>query len=220
MRLLRGCPSGADGIKDLLPDTVTSASAREAANERTSDLPSFKNVGDSLKNTLGTSSDPKDIGRAIDNNTPGAQCAGCAWAGQVCKKAWRWALLVKRKICLCVTLTWCCNAWTAWHVACVHQGHCCMRACKQRIVPGGTQASGWDRADGPDLTKNPKDLADDAKAGVSKLVRQQRQSGCKGSMDTNKVMSCLASPAFVLPCVLWSHLAWAVCHRHSASKAA
>ena len=26
-------------------------------------------------------------------------------------------------------------------------------------------------ADGPDLTKNPKDLADDAKAGASKLVR-------------------------------------------------
>ncbi len=26
-------------------------------------------------------------------------------------------------------------------------------------------------ADGPDLTKNPKDLADDAKAGANKLVR-------------------------------------------------
>jgi len=34
-------------------------------------------VGDSLKTTLGTSSDPKDIGRAIDNNTPGVLCAGC-----------------------------------------------------------------------------------------------------------------------------------------------
>ena len=73
---------GADGIKDLLPDTVTSGAAREAANERTSDLPSFKDVGDSLKTSLGTSSDPKDIGRAIDNNTPGAQCAEVQdWAG-------------------------------------------------------------------------------------------------------------------------------------------
>jgi hypothetical protein len=34
-------------------------------------------------------------------------------------------------------------------------------------------------ADGPDLTKNPKDLADDAKAGASKLVRQRVRYGAQ-----------------------------------------
>ena len=64
-----GC-AGAD-IKDVLPDSATSSSARAALNERTSNLPSFSDVGDSLKNVLGGTNDPKDIGRAIDRNTPG-----------------------------------------------------------------------------------------------------------------------------------------------------
>ncbi|KAK9832640.1 hypothetical protein WJX81_006418 [Elliptochloris bilobata] len=62
--------AGADGLKDLLPSSATSESAREAVNERTSDLPSFSQVGASLKNAIGGSSDPKDIGRAINANTP------------------------------------------------------------------------------------------------------------------------------------------------------
>ena len=69
--------AGADGIKDLLPNSATSSSAREAVNERTSDLPSFSDVGDSLRNALGgNTGDPKDVGRAINQNTPGA-CRSC-----------------------------------------------------------------------------------------------------------------------------------------------
>lgn len=72
--------AGADGIKDLLPNSATSSSAREAVNERTSDLPSFSDVGDSLRNALGgNTGDPKDVGRAINQNTPGVYRVFVTW---------------------------------------------------------------------------------------------------------------------------------------------
>ena len=63
-------------MADLLPKTAESGSARAELNERTSNLPSFADVGASLKKTLGQN-DPKDIGRAIDANTPGERPGCC-----------------------------------------------------------------------------------------------------------------------------------------------
>jgi hypothetical protein len=58
-------------LADLLPKSAESSAARDAVNERTSNLPTFGDVGAALKKSLGQN-DPKDIGRAIDANTPGA----------------------------------------------------------------------------------------------------------------------------------------------------
>lgn len=132
--------AGADGIKDLLPNSATSSSAREALNERTSNLPSFTDVGDSLKNALGGTSDPKDIGRAINQNTPGAHRLLVNGTGCIFGELFPFLV--------CRSMLWC---WSA----------------------GMTRAFRRD-ADGPDLTKNPKDLAQDAKQGAKDLVRSPR----------------------------------------------
>jgi hypothetical protein len=54
-------------IADIIPNKAE----RAEVNERTSNLPTFSDVGQSLKQNLGQNN-PKDIGRAIDRNTPGA----------------------------------------------------------------------------------------------------------------------------------------------------
>ena len=97
--------AGADGIKDLLPNSATSGSAREAVNERTSDLPSFSDVGDSLRNALGgNTSDPKDVGRAISQNTPGAHrlCLSPVWLRAIQRAGFASAMHV-------LLLGWCNN---------------------------------------------------------------------------------------------------------------
>jgi len=42
----------------------------EAGDQRTDNLPSFKDIGSSLNSKFGQT-DPKDVGKAIDQNTPG-----------------------------------------------------------------------------------------------------------------------------------------------------
>jgi hypothetical protein len=63
-------------ISDILPETAKSGAARAELNQKTSDLPSFKDVGDSLQKNLGFGDDPKNIGKAIDQNTPGMSLLG------------------------------------------------------------------------------------------------------------------------------------------------
>lgn len=62
--------SGA-ALADIIPDSAKSSSARDAINERTSNLPTFGDVGRALNKNFGQT-DPKGIGRAIDANTPDA----------------------------------------------------------------------------------------------------------------------------------------------------
>lgn len=64
-------PAG-NAIADIIPNKAE----RAEINERTSNLPTFSDVGESLKNKLGQN-DPKDIGRAIDRNTPGIHEVVC-----------------------------------------------------------------------------------------------------------------------------------------------
>ena len=62
------CPlTGAAMALDL-----PSKAGAEASDKRTDNLPSFSDVGASLNKQFGQT-DPKDVGKAIDNNTPGEQ---------------------------------------------------------------------------------------------------------------------------------------------------
>eukprot|EP00884_Botryococcus_braunii_P008055 jgi/Botrbrau1/17250/Bobra.0015s0009.1 len=63
-------PLAGNASADLIPETAKSAQARAELNQKTSDLPSFGDVGESLKQNLGFGNDPKNIGKAIDANTP------------------------------------------------------------------------------------------------------------------------------------------------------
>lgn len=53
-----------------IANTIPNQAERAEINQKTSDLPTFGQVGDALKKNLGQN-DPKDIGKAIDRNTPG-----------------------------------------------------------------------------------------------------------------------------------------------------
>lgn len=57
-------------MADIIPDSAKSSSARDALNEKTSNLPSFGDVGRALNKQFG-SNDPKEVGRQIDSVTPG-----------------------------------------------------------------------------------------------------------------------------------------------------
>ena len=50
-----------------LPDLKAQA---EASDQKTDNLPSFKDIGASLNKQFGQT-DPKDVGKAIEENTPG-----------------------------------------------------------------------------------------------------------------------------------------------------
>jgi hypothetical protein len=58
-------PTSGTAIANIIPNQ----SERAEINQKTSDLPTFGQVGDALKKNLGQN-DPKDIGKAIDRNTP------------------------------------------------------------------------------------------------------------------------------------------------------
>ncbi|KAK9905871.1 hypothetical protein WJX75_007908 [Coccomyxa subellipsoidea] len=58
-------PVAGTAIADIIPNQAE----RAEINKKTSDLPTFGEVGDALKKNLGQN-DPKDIGKAIDRNTP------------------------------------------------------------------------------------------------------------------------------------------------------
>ena len=62
-------PHSGAALADLIPESAKSGAARADVNERTSNLPTFGDVGRSLTKNFGTN-DPKDVGRAIDENTP------------------------------------------------------------------------------------------------------------------------------------------------------
>ena len=49
---------------------LPSKAGAEASDQKTDNLPSFKDIGASLNKQFGQT-DPKDVGRAIDQNTPG-----------------------------------------------------------------------------------------------------------------------------------------------------
>ena len=49
---------------------LPSRAGAEASDQKTDNLPSFKDIGASLNKQFGQT-DPKDVGRAIDQNTPG-----------------------------------------------------------------------------------------------------------------------------------------------------
>ncbi len=49
---------------------LPSRAQAEASDQKTDALPSFKDIGASLNKQFGQS-DPKDIGKAVDSNTPG-----------------------------------------------------------------------------------------------------------------------------------------------------
>ena len=49
---------------------LPSRAQAEASDQKTDSLPSFKDIGASLNKQFGQT-DPKDVGRAIDQNTPG-----------------------------------------------------------------------------------------------------------------------------------------------------
>lgn len=67
-RQIRNCAACAGtAIANIIPNQAE----RAEINQKTSDLPTFGQVGDALKKNLGQN-DPKDIGRAIDRNTPGS----------------------------------------------------------------------------------------------------------------------------------------------------
>ncbi|BDA47294.1 hypothetical protein COCOBI_10-1400 [Coccomyxa sp. Obi] len=58
-------PTAGTAIANIIPNRAE----RAEINQKTSDLPTFGQVGDALKKNLGQN-DPKDIGKAIDRNTP------------------------------------------------------------------------------------------------------------------------------------------------------
>lgn len=49
---------------------LPSRAQAEASDQKTDALPSFKDIGASLNKQFGQT-DPKDVGKAIDENTPG-----------------------------------------------------------------------------------------------------------------------------------------------------
>ena len=49
---------------------LPSKAQAEASDQKTDNLPSFKDIGASLNKQFGQT-DPKDVGKAIDQNTPG-----------------------------------------------------------------------------------------------------------------------------------------------------
>ncbi len=49
---------------------LPSRAQAEASDQKTDALPSFKDIGASLNKQFGQT-DPKDVGKAIDQNTPG-----------------------------------------------------------------------------------------------------------------------------------------------------
>ena len=49
---------------------LPSRAQAEASDQKTDSLPSFKDIGASLNKQFGQT-DPKDVGRAIDQSTPG-----------------------------------------------------------------------------------------------------------------------------------------------------
>ena len=49
---------------------LPSRAGAEASDQKTDNLPSFKDIGASINKQFGQT-DPKDVGRAIDQNTPG-----------------------------------------------------------------------------------------------------------------------------------------------------
>lgn len=57
-----------EAVANIIPNQAE----RAEINQKTSDLPTFGQVGNALKKNLGQN-DPKDIGKAIDRNTPGMQ---------------------------------------------------------------------------------------------------------------------------------------------------
>ena len=58
---------------------LPSKAGAEASDRKTDDLPSFKDIGASLNQKFGQT-DPKDVGRAIDQNTPGTSFHGLLYS--------------------------------------------------------------------------------------------------------------------------------------------